>query len=214
MIKVFLADDHQMFRQGLNSMLTKTGEIEIIGEAADGILALKELESIQPDVAIIDISMPGLNGIELCKRIRKQQAKVKVLILTMQADPYFTTEALKAGAHGYLLKEESFSSLIDSIKAVLNGKIVLSPSLQSHVVLEDAVEKSKQGKDCSINLTKREREILQQVAEGSTNQEIADLLFISPSTVDTHRKNIMRKLGIHSVAGLVKYAIRHGFISV
>ncbi|MCK5193787.1 MAG: response regulator transcription factor, partial [Desulfobulbaceae bacterium] len=143
MIRVFLADDHQMFRQGLNSMLTKTGEIEIIGEAADGILALKELESIQPDVAIIDISMPGLNGIELCKRIRKQQAKVKVLILTMQADPYFTTEALKAGAHGYLLKEESFSSLIDSIKAVLNGKIVLSPSLQSHVVLEDAVEKSK-----------------------------------------------------------------------
>ena len=213
MIKVFLADDHQMFRQGLNSMLTKTGEIEIIGEAADGILALKELESIQPDVAILDISMPGLNGIELCKRIRKQQAKVKVLILTMQADPYFTTEALEAGAHGYLLKEESFSSLIDSIKAVHNGKIVLSPSLQSHV-LEDAVEKSKQGKDCTIHLTKREREILQQVAEGSTNQEIADLLFISPATVDTHRKNIMKKLGIHSVAGLVKYAIRHGFISV
>lgn len=213
MLNVFLADDHQMFRQGLSAMLTKTGEIKIIGEAADGLEALKALSEITPDVAIIDISMPGINGIELCRRIRKEKPMVKVIILTMQGDPFYTTEALEAGAHGYLLKEESFSSLHDSIKAVDKGETVISPSLHSHV-LEEAIEKHRQGEDCTIKLTKREKEILQQVAEGMTNQEIAQRLFISPQTVDTHRKNLMAKLDIHSVAGLVKYALRHGYISV
>ncbi len=213
MLKVFLADDHQMFRQGLATMLSKTGTIDIIGEASDGLEALKALSTISPDVAIIDIAMPGINGIELCRRIRKEMVQVKVIILTMQGDPFYTTEALEAGAHGYLLKEESFSSLEDSIKAVNKGKTVISPTLHSHI-LEDAIEKQKLGEDCTIKLTKREKEILQQVAEGLTNQEIAQRLFISPQTVDTHRKNLMAKLDIHSVAGLVKYALRHGYISI
>ncbi len=214
MLKVFLADDHQMFRQGLAAMLSKTGDIEIVGEAADGLDALKALSTICPDVAIIDIAMPGINGIELCRRIKKEMPLVKVIILTMHGDPFYTTEALEAGAHGYLLKEESFTSLEDSIKKVVNkGETVLSPTLHSHI-LEVAIEKQKMGEDCTINLTKREKEILQQVAEGLTNQEIAQRLFISPQTVDTHRKNLMAKLDIHSVAGLVKYALRHGYISI
>ena len=214
MITVFLADDHQMFRQGLCTLLGPTSNIEVVGEASDGQECLQEIERLKPDVAVLDVAMPGLTGIEVAKRLAKISPDTRVLILTMHADCFFAVEALKANALGFMLKEESFDMLIDAIHAVAEGKMFISPTLETPV-LKEFVNLARLSADSSGNiLTQRELEILQLVAEGMTNQEIAAKLCISPSTVDTHRKNIMAKLDIHSVAGLVKYAIRHKIVTL
>ncbi len=215
MITVVLADDHQMFRQGLRTLIESTKDIQVIGEAGDGQESLRCIEELQPHVAILDIAMPGLTGIEIVKRLPKIAPKTKAFILTMHGDTFFAVEALKAGALGFMLKEESFDMLINAIRAVYRGKTFVTPSLEAPV-LRDLVSREKVSKDSGEIrlLTNREREILQMVAEGMTNQEIADKLFISISTVDTHRKNIMGKLDIHSVAGLVHYAVRHKIVTV
>ncbi len=212
MINVFLADDHQMFRQGLQTLLKSFSDIRVVGEASDGQQSLREIERLKPDVAVLDVAMPGLTGIEVAKRLRKISPDTKVLILTMHADCFFAVEALKANALGFMLKEESFDMLINAIRKVAAGKMFVSPTLETPV-LKKFVNLAKHSADSSGNiLTQRELEILQLVAEGMTNQEIAGKLCISASTVDTHRKNIMAKLDIHSVAGLVKYAIRHKIV--
>ncbi len=214
MITVFLADDHQMFRQGLRTLLNPTPDIKILGEASDGQQCLQEIERLKPDVAVLDIAMPGLTGIEVAKRLRKISPDTRTLILTMHADCFFAVEALKANALGFMLKEESFDMFIDAIRTVAAGKMFISPTLETPV-LKEFVKLARLSSGSSHNiLTEREREILQLVAEGMTNQEIAAKLFISASTVDTHRKNIMAKLDIHSVAGLVKYAIRHKIVTL
>lgn len=214
MIEVFLADDHQIFRQGLRTMLEKSGQVKVVGEAGDGQEAVRRVEELRPDVAILDVAMPGLEGIDVAKRLTKSCPDTKILMLSMHADRFYATEALKAGALGYLLKEESFDQLLAAITAVSQNKIFLSPALEVPV-MEDFVKLARQGSQKSKDLlTNREREILKLVAEGMTNQEIANLLCISSSTVDTHRKKIMAKLDIHSVAGLVKYAIRHKIVSI
>jgi DNA-binding NarL/FixJ family response regulator len=213
MIRLFLADDHQMFRQGLFSMLDKVEDIEIVGEANDGLEALKKIEDVQPDVVILDVAMPGMEGIEVARRVRKHFPQIRILMLTMHADKYYAVEALKAGAHAFLLKEESFTRLIDAIKEKDQKKIILSPTLEDTVLSDFAQKTSEDKSRPGTLLTAREREILKLITEGITNQEIGDRLFISPSTVDTHRKNIMAKLDIHSVAGLVKFAIRHKIVS-
>lgn len=212
MISTFLADDHQMFRQGLRTLLASTKDIHVIGEASDGQESLRLIEELQPAVAVLDIAMPGLTGIEVARRLSRLAPKTKNLILTMHADCFYAVEALKANALGFMLKEESFDMLIDAIRAVATGNMFVSPTLEKPV-LKEFVGLAKQSSGSSGNiLTEREREILQLVVEGLTNQEISKKLCISSSTVDTHRKNIMAKLDIHSIAGLVKYAIRHKIV--
>jgi len=215
MTTVFLADDHQMFRQGLRTLLEASANIEVVGEASDGQQSLREIKKLKPDVAVLDIAMPGLSGIEVTKRLTKAIPRTKILILTMHADTFFAVEALRAKAMGFMLKEESITLLVDAIHSITQGEIVVSALLKETVFRE--LHSSQTGKSTNhpVNpLTTRETEILQLVAEGLTNQEIAGILFISPSTVDTHRKNIMAKLDIHSVAGLVKYAIRHKIVTL
>lgn len=216
MITTFLADDHQMFRQGLRTLLEAAPDIEVVGEASDGQESLKEIERLQPDVAVLDIAMPGLTGIEVTKRLAKIAPRTKALILTMHDDAFFAVEALRAKARGFMLKEESITHLVQAIHKVAQGEIVVSPPLQKVVFRELNNIQAGKSPDSPVKniLTTRETEILQLVAEGLTNQEIAEKLFISPSTVDTHRKNIMSKLDIHSVAGLVKYAIRHKIVTL
>ena len=213
MITVFFADDHQMFRQGLRTLLTSTAtDIKVVGEASDGQESLRQIEKLKLDVAVLDIAMPGLSGIEVAKRLVKIAPDTNTLILTMHADCFYAVEALKASALGFMLKEESFDMLIDAIHAVAAGNMFVSPTLETPV-LKEFVGLARQSTDSGGNiLTDREREILQLVAEGLTNLEISEKLCISSSTVDTHRKNIMAKLDIHSVAGLVKYAIRHKIV--
>ncbi len=214
MITTFLADDHQMFRQGLRTLLASTTDIEVVGEASDGQESLRKLEKLQPDVAVLDIAMPGLTGIEVTKRLAKIAPQTHTLILTMHADCFYAVEALKANALGFMLKEESFDMLIDAIRTVAEGNMFVSPTLETPV-LKEFVGLARQSADSGSSiLTEREREILQLVVEGLTNLEISEKLCISASTVDTHRKNIMAKLDIHSVAGLVKYAIRHKIVTL
>lgn len=214
MITVFLADDHRMFRQGLRTLLDATGDIRVVGEAGDGQEALRRIEKVQPDVAVLDLAMPSLTGIEGARQLVRSGSRTKVLILTMHGDCYFATEALKAGALGFLFKEESVDHLAAAIRAVARGEISLSAGLEN-TVLREFIDQAKLSESSSRSLlTERERQVLQMVAEGITNQEIAEKLCISPSTVDTHRKNIMAKLDIHTVAGLVKYAIRHKIVMV
>ena len=214
MITAFLADDHQMFRQGLRTLLASTKDIQVIGEASNGQESLRLIEKLQPEVAVLDIAMPGLTGIEVARRLARVAPQTKNLILTMHADCFYAVEALKANALGFMLKEESFDMLIDAIRAVAAGNMFVSPTLEKPV-LKEFVGLAKQTGGGSGNiLTEREREILQLVVEGLTNQEISKKLCISTSTVDTHRKNIMAKLDIHSIAGLVKYAIRHKIVTL
>ena len=214
MISVFLADDHQMFRQGLRTLLESTSDIKVVGESSDGQECLQQIGKLNPDVAVLDIAMPGLTGIEVAKRLAKISPRTRTLILTMHADCFFAVEALKADALGFMLKEESFDMLIDAIRTVAAGNMFISPTLETPV-LKEFISMARLSSDKSGNIiTDREREILQLVAEGMTNQEIAAKLCISASTVDTHRKNIMAKLDIHSVAGLVKYAIRHKIVTL
>ena len=215
MITTFLADDHQMFREGLRTLLEAADGIEVVGEASDGQESLKEIERLQPNVAVLDVAMPGLSGIEVTKRLAKLAPRTKILILTMHSDTFFAVEALRAKALGFMLKEESITYLVDAIHKVAKGETVVSPHLEKAVFRELNSNQSRKSADSPVKiLTARETEILQLVAEGLTNQEIAGMLFISPSTVDTHRKNITAKLDIHSVAGLVKYAIRHKIVTL
>lgn len=212
-VKVFLADDHKMFRDGLKAQLDKVDEMVVVGEASDGREAVKRLEELKPDVAVLDVAMPMLNGIEATRNILKSIPDLKIIMLSMLADQIYVVEAIKAGASGYLLKEESFNQLLEAIKIVLSGKVFLSKSIEE-VMMEDLVRQIRDGEMDKHTgpLTGREREVLQLIAEGQTSREIADILYVSVSTIDTHRKKIMDKLSIHNTAGLVKYAIKNKII--
>ncbi len=214
MIKVFVADDHKLFRDGLISLLKKSNDIEIIGEASSGQETIDKILKLNPDVALIDITMPELNGIEVIKRIKKYKPKINILVISMHADPFFVINSFKAGACGYMLKEDSFELLIDAIKMVKSGKKFVSSSLESIPIFQKIYFSNNENEKVDNILSPREIEILQLIAEGYTNQKIADTLCISVRTVDTHRKKIMNKLGIHNTAGLVKYAIKHKIISI
>ncbi len=212
-IKVFLADDHKMFRDGLKAQLDNVEEMVVVGEASDGREAIKMLEELKPDVAVLDVAMPMLNGIEATRNFLKAVPDLKIVMLSMLADQMYVVEALKAGASGYLLKEESFDQLLEAINIVLSGKVFLSKSIEE-VMMEDLVRQIRNGdmEKHTDPLTDREREVLQLIAEGKTSREAAEILSVSVSTVDTHRKKIMDKLSIHNTAGLVKYAIKNKII--
>lgn len=212
-IRILLADDHTILRAGLRMMLNAQPDMDVIGEAQDGRQALQEVQRLQPDVVLMDITMPDMNGIEATKQIKRMQPDVKILVLTMHEHDEYVFQALRAGASGYMLKEALDTELITAIHVIKSGQFYLSPTAQS-VVVGDYLQRVRTGeeRDSYSSLTEREREILKLVAEGHTNNQIAERLVISPKTVDTHRTHIMDKLNLHSRAELVKYAMRRGLL--
>jgi DNA-binding NarL/FixJ family response regulator len=213
-IRVLLADDHTLMRRGLRLIVEQQADLVVVGEAEDGRQAVALSASLKPDVAVLDIGMPNLNGIEAAKQITDGESGAAVVILSMHADETYILRALKAGARGYLLKDSAESDLVRAIRSVAEGKSFFSPAV-SKVMLEDYVKKlQRTGSEDSYDLlTPREREILQLVAEGKSNKEVANLLHLSVYTVETHRANIMEKLKLKSVPELILYAVRKGIIS-
>ncbi len=213
--RVLVVDDHAIVRQGLRAILDTEPDIEVVGEAADGREAVRKTLALRPDVVIMDVSMPRMNGLEATARIAKESAEVKIVALTMHSSEEYVYSLLKAGARGYLLKESVSSDLIEAIHAVKAGGTYLHPAISTKVVdgyLKKPHAKSRQG--MMDVLTPREREILQLIAEGHTNKEIAGLLVLSVKTIENHRTRIMDKLEIHNVAGLTRYAISQGIASI
>jgi two-component system, NarL family, response regulator NreC len=213
-IKVLLADDHKIVRDGLRTLLEKHADIAVLGEAEDGREALHLTRKLSPDIVVMDIAMPELNGIEATRQILSEYPGVKIVALSMHSDKRFVSEMLKAGASAYLLKDCAFEELITAIRTIMKGKIYLSPGIAG-VVLEDYI-RSDRKTELSVfsQLTDREREVLQLMAEGKTTKEVAAHLNVSIKTVETHRTNIMTKLDIHTIAELTKYAIREGLTTL
>lgn len=208
--RVLLVDDHEMFLSGLNSLITNQPGMEVVGQAGDGLEAVKAVQICKADVVVMDISMAGMNGIEATREIITKHPGVKVLCLSMHAERRFVAAALDAGASGYLLKDNSFEELVDAIHTVKRNQIYLCPAVAGTVVEAYRAQRSDGESTVFSLLTRREREVLQLLAEGRSTKEIASRLDLSLKTVGTHRGHIMEKLSIHSVAGLTKYAIREG----
>ena len=212
-LRILLADDHTVVRQGLRKVLEERSDWEVVAEAGDGREAVRQAEELKPDVAIIDVAMPLLNGIETTRQIARRSPSTRILVLTMHSDEAYVNQILKAGATGYLLKDSADVDLLQAVSAVSNGKSFFSPAI-AKVMLDDYVRQlaDKGISDRYESLSEREREIFQLIAEGKANKEIATILSISPSTVETHRARIMEKLDLHSAAEIVLYAVRRGVI--
>ena len=212
-LRILLADDHTMVRQGLRKVIEERPEWEVVAQASDGREAVRLAEEHRPDVAIMDVAMPLLNGIEATRQITRRHPDTRVLILSMHADEAYVAQILQAGASGYLLKDSADVDLMQAVAAVAMGKSFFSPAI-ARVMLDDYVRQlaDKGISDRYESLSEREREIFQLIAEGKTNKEIAALLSVSPSTVETHRAHIMEKLDLHSAAEIVLYAVRRGVI--
>jgi len=213
-LRILLADDHTVMRAGLRALLERQPNLEVVGEAENGRQTVQLSASLRPDVVVMDIGMPILNGIEATKEIVNQRLATAVVILSMYSDESYVMRALKAGARAYLLKDSAAADLISAIHAVSQGKSFFSPKV-SRILAEDYVRilKQKGAVDSYDLLTSREREILQLLAEGKTNKEVATTLNISPYTVETHRSHILEKLNLHTPAELILYAVRKGIIS-
>lgn len=213
-IRILLAEDHLIMRTGLRLVLEKQPDFQVIGEAADGREALALAQKEHPDVAVMDIGMPNLNGIEATRQLCASQPDCAVVILSMHSDEGYVLRALKAGAKGYLLKESAESDLIAAIRAVKAGKAYFSPAV-SRMLVEDYVRQlqDREIEDSYELLTTREREVLQLIAEGRSNKEVANQLNLSLYTIETHRGNLMEKLNLHTVPELILYAVRKGVIA-
>jgi two-component system response regulator NreC len=214
-MRVLIAEDHVIVREGLRALLEAQADIEVVGEATDGEETVIKTKEVQPDIVLMDITMPVMNGLEATRLIKQYSPDVKILVLTMhEGDEYFF-EFLYAGASGYFIKGGSSTELISALRAVWHGDVFLYPTMAKKL-LGDYLQRVGTGSDKESydGLTNREREILKLIAEGNTNQEIAQLLFLSITTVQTHRAHIMAKLGLRSPTELVKYAIRRGFITL
>ena len=208
-IKVLLAEDHTIVRKGLRSLLEKEIGIEVVGEAEDGREAVRKAEKLQPDVVVMDIAMPGLNGLEATLQIKKRFPEMKIIILTVHANEEYVLQTLRAGASGYLVKKAAPGDLIEAIQAVYKGDSFLSPSI-SKTVIDEYIRQTETKSERDIiygKLTTREREVFQLIIEGHKNREIADLLYVSIKTVETHKAHIMDKLNVHSTAELIRYAM-------
>ncbi|MDD5194560.1 MAG: response regulator transcription factor [Candidatus Omnitrophica bacterium] len=213
-IKVFLADDHNMMREAIHLLLEKETDIKVVGEAADGQATLEAVRRIKPDVVIMDISMPALNGIETTRKIATKFHGVKVIALSVHSERRFVFHMFKAGAVGYVLKDCAFKELICAIRTVIEKNIYISPEIAT-IVVKDYIRRSlKDDLSAFSVLTDREREVLQLITEGNATKQIALLLKVSIKTIETHRLQIMEKLKIHSIAELTKYAIREGLTSL
>jgi two-component system response regulator NreC len=213
-IRIVIADDHQILRQGLRTLLEKEPDMEVVAEAEDGRKTVALVKEVIPHVVIMDVNMPDLNGIEASRQILAEFPEVKIIALSMHADRRFVINMLKAGAQGYLLKDCAFEELAQAIRLVMANKTYLSPGV-AEIVVKDYVQRLPGPSQSAFSvLTTREREVLQLMAEGKSTSQIAELLSISVKTVETHRQQIMHKLGIRSVAELTKYAIREGLTSL
>ncbi|HKA90005.1 MAG TPA: response regulator transcription factor [Haliangiales bacterium] len=206
-VRLLLADDHTLVRQGLRALLERE-QFEVLAEAADGFEAVQAAEKLNPDVAILDLGMPGLNGIDASREIRRASPRSRVVLLTMHPDEHYVLAALRSGVRGYVLKTRAAADLVQAIREVCAGHMYLSPGI-AHAVVEAFLSKNDTPED---PLTRRERQVLQLVAEGKTTKETAVILGISAKTVESHRTRLMQKLDIHETAGLVRYAIRSGVI--
>jgi len=206
-VRVLIVDDHALFREGIRMILEAQPDIEVVGEAGDGGEALALVEQTRPDIVILDIAMPGLDGLEATKRIKATHPEVRILVLTMHDHKEYVLPMLRLGASGYVVKRAAASELVQAIRSVYRDESYLHPSA-ARAVLEEYRRRAVP--DEEGGLTEREKEVLRLIAEGLTNQEIARRLYISVRTVETHRKNLMEKLGLHTSADLVRYAIRKG----
>jgi DNA-binding NarL/FixJ family response regulator len=212
MTDILLADDHPIVRQGLRALLESEPHFRLVGEAGDGIEAVRLAERLRPDVLITDMMMPGLNGLEVTRQVTKSVPKTRVIILSMYANDAYVFESLRNGASGYVLKDSQPSDLIEAVREVAAGRRYLSPPL-SERALELYERKVESAPDDPYELlTTREREVLQMVAEGRTSVEIANRLFISPRTAEGHRANLMRKLGLQNHTDLVRFALKRGIL--
>ncbi len=209
---LLLVDDHTLVRQGLRALIEKSGKYEVVGEAGNGRDAIEKAAHFHPDIVVMDIFMPDLNGVEATERLKKENPQIKILILSMQSDAEILHKVMARGASGYVLKENATDELLKALETVSKGKTYISGSFSENVVENFEDKKSRPREDAGGLLTPREREILQLIAEGKANKEIAAHLKISFKTVDTHRMHIMEKLDIHNTADLVRYALRAGII--
>ena len=205
-IRVLLADDHAVLRDSLRAFLAMYPDLEVIGEASDGVETLTQVRALKPDVLLLDMAMPNLGGLEVLRRITKEQPACKVLVLTQHDAPQYVLPALQAGAKGYLLKKSGGSEVAQAVRAIARGESVLHPAI-ARLVIDAAVQGNAPTKSASDHLTEREREVLVLIGEGKTNSEIAQSLGISQKTVDKHRASLMQKLGITTRAGLIRYAL-------
>jgi DNA-binding NarL/FixJ family response regulator len=215
--RLLIADDHSIVRDGLRSLFRGTKEFSIVGEAADGETAVRYATIMKPDVAILDISMPVLNGVEATRRIKQKHPNMKVLILTIHEDEEYVYQIIRAGANGYMLKNAEKKEILGAVRAVVEGEAFFSPGI-SRLIIERFIKRAKEHDDVEPSrrgvLTNRERQVLEFIAHGFTSREIADKIFLSISTVNTHRANIMQKLNIHDTAGLVRYAMQEGIVNL
>lgn len=213
-IRVFLADDHKILRESLVILLSQKENIEVVGAAGDGLEAYRKILELKPDIAVLDISIPHLNGLDLAEKLKVEMPEVKVVILTMHKSGEFVSKALCAGVRGYVLKDNALEELIECIELVSERKIYLSQDITG-IVVDGFVNNSRENPDSGENaVSPREKEILQLLAEGKSNKDISDLLNLSIKTVETHRSNIMRKLGFHNITDLVLYAVRNHLIEL
>lgn len=213
-IKILLADDHRIMREGVKNLIEREVDIEVIAEAENGREAVKLAIKLKPNIILMDISMPELNGLEAIKKIMRRQPDSRIIVLSMHSENEFIRKALKAGVYAYLLKGCAASELITAIRKANAGKKFLSEEI-SDVILHDFVDSSwKEGEFSDKQLTEREKEVLQLLSEGNSTKEIAEMLFISPKTVEAHRANIMDKLQLFTISELTKYAIRTGLTSL
>jgi two-component system response regulator NreC len=213
-IRVLLADDHPLIRSGLRALLERDGEFEVVAEASDGYEAIELAAAHQPDVVLLDVGMPRLSGTDAAQHISARAPNTRIVMVSMHSDEGYVLRALKAGARGYLLKASPEADILAAVRAVAAGHAYFSPSITKILVEEYVTEARRRGVEDSYDLlTLREKEVLQLLASGKSNREVADLLHISVATVETHRENIFKKLHLHSLPELILYAVRKGLVS-
>lgn len=212
MTTLVLAEDHRIVREGLKALLAAEKDFRLLGEAGDGLEAVELVSRCKPDVLVLDLMIPRLHGLEVIRRVRADHSATRIVVLSMHSDEPYVVEALRSGALGYVLKDCTASNLLDAIRAVASGKRYLSPALAERAINALFQDRGEPGLDPYETLTGRERLVLQLAAEGLSNPEVAAKLFISARTAETHRANLMRKLGLHSQTDLVRYAIRKNII--
>ncbi|RMG98942.1 MAG: DNA-binding response regulator [Chloroflexi bacterium] len=212
MIHIILADDHHIVRQGLRALLEAEPDFAIVGEAGDGLSALQMTEKHKPDVLIVDLMMPGLDGLEVTRQVHQSMPQTRIIVLSMHANEAYVAQALRNGATGYVLKDASAVDLARAIRAVIAGQKYFSPPLSEDAILEYMERFHNAAHDPYESLSRREREVLHLVVQGHTNAEIAQILSISPRTVEAHRARMMRKLGLHSQTDLIRFALQRGIL--
>ena len=214
-MKILLADDHKVLRSGLRRILEDQPDLEVVGEAGDGREAVDLASSLQPDIVVMDIAMPQMNGMEATRQIVQRNPHINVLILSMYSDENYIVQVLRAGARGYLLKDSAEEELINAVRSVNSGLPFFSPKI-AKLLVGDSMQRLRDeaATDTYELLTPREREVLQLIAEGKSNKEVAAALFVSPTTIETHRARIMDKLDLHSTAEIVLYAVRKGIVQL